>query len=43
VKQNMLMEREWVGSPSTFKNISFSSTANKHVINDQEVRVGVCL
>jgi len=29
--------RAWVGSPSTNKMMTFSSTANRHIINSQEI------
>ena len=27
----------WIGSPSTFKDLTFSGTANNHIINDQSI------
>jgi len=29
--------RAWVGSPSTYKEMSFSSSANRHIRNSQEI------
>jgi hypothetical protein len=30
-------ESNWVGSPSTYKDITFSSTSNRHIINTQDL------
>jgi hypothetical protein len=34
---NVTARRAWVGSPSTYKEMSFSSSANKHIRNAQEI------
>jgi hypothetical protein len=36
-KFNVTARRAWVGSPSTYKEMSFSSSANKHIRNAQEI------
>jgi hypothetical protein len=30
-------EANWVGSPSTYKDITFSSTSNRHIVNTQDL------
>ena len=34
--RNTTQRRAWMGSPSTFKEFTFSSTANRHIVNSQE-------
>ena len=30
-------ERAWVGSPSTFYELTFSASANRHILNEQRI------